>query len=113
MTCQPRALLSYTRFDDQNDGQWLTLFCERLSNEVRAYTGADFPIFQDIKDIQWGQPFQERIDAAIQEITFLIPMLSFDSEDVRRTLVKMGAYGLVVPCGAFLLITISFPGSTL
>jgi hypothetical protein len=30
------ALMSYTRFDDQNDGAFLTAFRERLSHEVRA-----------------------------------------------------------------------------
>jgi hypothetical protein len=30
------ALMSYTRFDDQHDGAFLTAFRERLSHEVRA-----------------------------------------------------------------------------
>jgi hypothetical protein len=45
-----------TRIDDQNTDGYLTTFCEKLSGEVYLHTGQPFHIFQDIKDIAWGQP---------------------------------------------------------
>jgi formylglycine-generating enzyme required for sulfatase activity len=68
--------MSYTRFDDENDGAYLTDLRERLSREVRAYTGRPFHIFQDTEDIKWGQPFEERIDTALATINFFIPILT-------------------------------------
>jgi hypothetical protein len=70
------ALMSYTRFDDQNDGAFLTAFRERLSYEVRAHSGQEFRIFQDTEDIKWGEQFEQRIDAALDTITFFIPILT-------------------------------------
>jgi formylglycine-generating enzyme required for sulfatase activity len=80
------ALMSYTRFDDQNDGAFLTAFCERLSHEVRAHSGQEFRIFQDIEDIKWGQLFEQRIDHTLDTITFFIPILtpSFFASDFCR-----------------------------
>lgn len=72
----PDALMSYTRVDDQNTDGYLTTFCEKLSGEVYLHTGQPFHIFQDIKDIAWGQPFEQRIDTALATITFFIPILT-------------------------------------
>lgn len=72
----PRAFMSYTRFDDQNDGGQLTRLRERLSKEIQAVTGAPFEIFQDIEDIEWGQRFEQRIAEALHTATFLIPIIT-------------------------------------
>jgi F-box protein 11 len=101
------ALMSYTRFDDQHHQQYLTTFCERLSGEVQAHTGKPFRIFQDIKDIGWGQPFEQRINTALETITFFIPILTpsfFASDFCRYELKKflereaqLGRSDLVLP----------------
>jgi flagellar biosynthesis GTPase FlhF len=101
------ALMSYTRFDDQNDGAFLTAFRERLSHEVRAQSGQEFRIFQDTKDIKWGEQFQERIDSTLDTITFFIPILTpsfFASEFCRYELEtflareqELGRSDLVLP----------------
>lgn len=70
------AFMSYTRFDDQHNGGHLTLLCERLAGEVQSRTGQKFEIFQDTKDIEWGQQVGQEIDAALQDVTFLIPILT-------------------------------------
>jgi formylglycine-generating enzyme required for sulfatase activity len=99
--------MSYARFDDENDGAYLTDLRERLSREVRAYTGRPFHIFQDTKDIPWGQPFAQRIDTALATITFFIPILTpsfFQSEfccsELEKFLAREAALGrsdLVLP----------------
>lgn len=72
----PAAFLSYSHFDDEHDGQYITQFRALLEREVRAQTGRDFRIFQDWRDIPWGQPWRDRIEEAIDSVTFLLPVLS-------------------------------------
>jgi hypothetical protein len=101
------ALMSYTRFDDQHHQQYLTTFREHLSGEVQAHTGKPFRIFQDIEDIKAGQQFKQRIDHALDTITFFIPILTpsfFTSDFCRYELEKflareqeLGRSDLVLP----------------
>jgi tetratricopeptide (TPR) repeat protein len=73
---QPVAFLSYVRSDDENENGRLTQFCERLSAEVEMQTGEEFPIFQDRKDIILGQNWKERLENTLDEVTFLIPIIT-------------------------------------
>ena len=70
------AFMSYVNEDDRHDNGWMTQFRERLSGEVRMHTGEPFDIFQDRKDIAWGQQWQERINQSLDAVTFLIPILT-------------------------------------
>jgi parallel beta-helix repeat protein len=76
METQPLAFMSYTHFDKERDNGYLTKLCENLSEEVRAQSGKDFPIFQDRKNILWGQTWKERIQGSIQSVTFFIPIIT-------------------------------------
>src|SRR5215471_14293271 len=73
---QPVAFMSYVHFDDTHENGRLTQFRERLSAEVRMQTGEEFPIFQDRNDIRWGQNWKERLVESLDEVTFLIPILT-------------------------------------
>jgi parallel beta-helix repeat protein len=89
MKRKPAAFMSYVRFVDEHDEGRLTLFRERLSAEVRVQTGEEFPIFQDRKDILWGQNWKERIEESLNEVTFLIPIITpgfFKSQSCRDEL---------------------------
>ena len=70
------AFMSYVNLDDQHEQGRLTKFRERLSGEVRMQTGEPFEIFQDRKDIAWGQQWQERINDSLNAVTFLIPIIT-------------------------------------
>jgi parallel beta-helix repeat protein len=104
---QPIAFMSYARFNDEHDYGRLTLFRERLSAEIEVQTGEEFPIFYDRKDILWGQNWKERIEDSIDEVTFLIPILTpsfFKSsqcrEEVERFIErekKLGRTDLILP----------------
>jgi len=72
----PVAFLSYVRFDDEHDNGRLTEFRERLSREVRIQTGQSFEIFQDRKDIAWGEQWLSRIEGTLQSVTFFIPVIT-------------------------------------
>jgi tetratricopeptide (TPR) repeat protein len=78
-----------------------------LSNEVSVRRGEDFEIFQDRDDIRWGQDWKERIEESIDEVTFLIPIVTpsfFRSKHCRNELKrfldreqKLGRKDLVLP----------------
>ena|SRR5215469_9315779 len=71
MPSQPAAFVSYARFNDQHDDGWVSQFCDRLGAEVQVQLGEEFPIFQDRKDIAWGQSWQKRINEALDTVTLL------------------------------------------
>ncbi len=73
---KPIAFLSYVRSDDEHDDNRISKLIERLSGEVKMQTGEDFPIFQDRNDIGWGENWKERIEESLDEVTFLIPILT-------------------------------------
>jgi len=84
---KPAAFMSYTRIDDKYGH--LTEFRKRLSDEVHVQTGEEFPIFQDRKDIQWGQNWRERVEESLNVVTFLIPIITpcfFTSQGCRDEL---------------------------
>ncbi|MFL6213154.1 MAG: right-handed parallel beta-helix repeat-containing protein [Blastocatellia bacterium] len=101
------AFMSYVRLDDQHEGGRLTQFRERLSGEVRMQTGESFEIFQDRNDITWGQQWKQRIEDSLDEVTFLIPIITpgfFKSppcrEEFERFLNRQKALGrtdLILP----------------
>jgi parallel beta-helix repeat protein len=73
---EPAAFMSYVRFNDEHDDGQLSSFRERLSTEVRAQTGEEFPIFQDRSDIAWGQGWQQRIDETLDAVTLLLVIIT-------------------------------------
>jgi hypothetical protein len=103
----PVAFLSYVRSDDDHDHGRITVFRKRLEGEVKMQTGKPFPIFQDRNDILWGQKWEERIERSIDEVSFLIPVLTpsfFESPACRKELkdfllkeATLGLPSLVLP----------------
>lgn len=103
----PVAFLSYATINDTHDQGNLTELCARLSAEVRVQTGENFPIFQDRTHIQWGQAWQERLTVSLDEVTFLIPIITpsfFKShwcrEELKRFVAQEKAVGrndLILP----------------
>ena len=85
---KPGSFMSYVHSDDKY--KQLTTLRERLSDEVGMQIGIEFPIFQDTKDIHWGQNWEQRIKNALdEEMTFLIPIITpgfFNSEPCRDEL---------------------------
>ncbi|NSY45960.1 cobaltochelatase CobT-related protein [Agrobacterium tumefaciens] len=72
----PIAFLSYVRTDDEHERGRITALRQRLEGEVRIQTGRPFVIFQDKKDILWGQQWKERLDTELFNVTFLIPIIT-------------------------------------
>jgi hypothetical protein len=105
MKQRPAAFMSYAHIDDE-DGR-LTEFRKLLSREVQIQTGEQFPIFQDRDDIEWGRHWKERIEESLNEVTFLIPIITpsfFKSKACRDELQrfierekKLGRNDLILP----------------
>ena len=70
-------------------------------------TGEEFPIFQDREDIKWGQNWKLRLEETIDDVTFLIPILTptfFKSSHCRKELERfierekeLGRNDLILP----------------
>ena len=101
---KPVAFISYAHRDDR-DGS-LTRLRQYLEVIVGQQTGEDIKIFLD-HDIEWGQNWRERIEESLDEVTFLIPIVTpsfFTSEDCRKELRRfldreqqLGRKDLVLP----------------
>lgn len=83
---EPGAFLSYVWADDDHDRGYITELRNRLASEVRMQTGEDFMIFQDRKDILWGERWRSRISQSIDATTLLIAVITpaFFKSDVCR-----------------------------
>jgi hypothetical protein len=68
--------MSYVPADDTHENGRLSAFCSALSGEVGLHRGEDFPIFQHKNNSTWGQQWQERLDATLGAVTFLIPIIT-------------------------------------
>jgi parallel beta-helix repeat protein len=102
---KPLAFMSYAHVDDA-DGR-LTELRRFLSQETQIQSGDEFPIFQDRDNIRWGQNWRERIEESLDEVTFLIPIITpgfFKSQHCRNELQRfldrerqLGRTDLVLP----------------
>lgn len=105
--CKPVAFMSYVHLDDDFNEGYLTRFCRLLSREVQLLMGEEFPIFQDRKDMEWGQSWKRRIEDSLDSTTFLIPIVTpnfFKSSYCRDELnrfkeieKKLGRNDLILP----------------
>src|SRR5215217_8734814 len=101
---KPVAFISYAHRDNSDDS--LTRLRKYLEVIVGQQTGEDFKIFLD-HDIEWGQNWRERIEESLDEVTFLIPIVTpsfFSSEECRNELRRfldreqqLGRKDLVLP----------------
>jgi parallel beta-helix repeat protein len=104
---KPTAFMSYRRIDEKHLEGKFTEFRSRLSAEVELQTGVDFQIFQDVKNLKWGDPFGKIIKLTLDEVMFLIPMITpgfFNSDYCRDELTRflkreeeMGRNNLILP----------------
>lgn len=95
MDHRPSAFLSYTHFDNIHNGDFISKLCCRLGKEVQLQRGDIFQVFQDKKDIMWGQKWKERIQKSLNVATFLIPIITpsfFKSENCRKEVLQFLQY---------------------
>ena len=85
----PAAFISYASRDDDAYRGRISSLRQRLQRLVASAIGRDFEIFQDRHDLTWGQHWPTRLNEALEEALFLIPILTpsyFNSDACRREL---------------------------
>lgn len=101
----PAAFYCYAHADDHDES--LTRLREALEVAIELHIGAAFTIFQDRRDLAWGDAWRNRIDQTLDHITFLVPVVTpsfFASPECRRELTRfferedaLGHNDLVLP----------------
>jgi hypothetical protein len=85
------AFWSYAHDDDTKSGGRVIAVAEALQNEFSLVTGDDLEMFLDRKSLKWGDAWRSRIESAIGEVPFFIPIVTpkfLKSEECRREFVK-------------------------
>jgi formylglycine-generating enzyme required for sulfatase activity len=85
----PVAFLSYAHRDDAYGG--ITALREALGHAIGQATGDDFEIFQDRKDIAWGEHWPSKLEQGLAGGRFLIAILSpsfLNSDYCRKELTE-------------------------
>lgn len=80
---------SYAHEDDRLDSGLIAGLAQRLVAEYSLITGGDLKLFID-RDISWGEEWRRRIDGALTETTFFIPVLTpryFTRPECRREMI--------------------------
>ncbi|MEO1331326.1 MAG: toll/interleukin-1 receptor domain-containing protein [Pseudomonadota bacterium] len=83
------AFFSYTRADDEACQGLLSEIRGRLEHLLRAKTGEDVQVFQDVDDLKLGDDWRERLRTALDEAAFLVTAISprfFNSPACREEL---------------------------
>jgi hypothetical protein len=85
---------SYTHEDDKLDGGAILKLADLISEEYDLISGEPLQLFVDRKDIAWGEEWHQRIDEALSQTTFFIPIVTpryFNRPECRRELLEFTA----------------------
>jgi hypothetical protein len=87
MTSGPIGFWSYAHEDDAAEGGRIVRLRERIQAEYKMLTGSSLDIVVDREHLNWGQNFRARLESAIEDTSFFIPILTetyFQSNECRR-----------------------------
>lgn len=82
-----RAFLSYAHTDNEREGGRILRLAKLIGDEFEMLTGSKIEIFTDRSKIEWGHDFRDKLDSALEETTFFIPVLTptyFQRDECRR-----------------------------
>lgn len=88
------AFWSYAHEDNALDDGAILRLAERLTNQFALISGDKLEMFVDRTSVQWGEEWRARIDQALVQTTFFIPVLTpryFTREECRRELLSFAA----------------------
>lgn len=71
-----RGFWSYVHDDDATDDGRILQLAEDLKSEFAAITGNSLRLFVDRTSLEWGDDWRAKIDEAIVQATFLIPVVT-------------------------------------
>jgi hypothetical protein len=73
------GFFSYSREDDEDSSGGLSALRDRIQRELRSQLGRSaktFRLWQDKESIAWGQHWKERIEDAVAQAAFFIPIVT-------------------------------------
>lgn len=82
---------SYAHEDDKLDGGSILDLAHRVADEYNFLSGEPIEIFVDRSSMAWGDNWRERIDSALSQTTFFIPIITpryFTRPECRRELLE-------------------------
>jgi len=86
-----KAFLSYAHADNDREQGRILHLRDLIRDEFETLTGETIEIFTDNPEIRWGQDWRARLDEALQETTFFIPVLTptyFVRDECRREMTQ-------------------------
>lgn len=81
------AFWSYAHEDNRLDKGNIVTLAKNLSNEFSLNTGRELELFLDCESLDWGNEWRKRIDGALANASFLMPILTpryFQRAECRR-----------------------------
>jgi TIR domain len=82
---------SYAHVDDENDEGRILALARRLEAEYELLTAERLELFIDESTLMWGDDWRERIAAALERVTFFIPVITptyFRRPECRKELLR-------------------------
>lgn len=106
MESKAAAFWSYAHEDDELDQKAILVLADRLRAEFSLITGEELSLFVDRTDISWGEEWRTRIDRALVQTTFFIPLVSpryFTRDECRHELLEFDAQAQSLGVGELIL----------
>lgn len=110
------AFWSYTHEDNDRSGNRVLELAVALKNEYALCSGDELGVFIDRKSILWGEAWRERIDEAVGDVPFFIPIITpkfVKSPECRREFVAFSSAAKSRGLGKLLLPILYIPISGL
>jgi hypothetical protein len=90
-----RGFWSYVHADDDGDEGRILQLAADLQSEFAAITAGSLELFHDRTSLEWGDDWRARIDEAIAQAAFLIPIVTpryFASQECRSELLAFASH---------------------
>ncbi|MDR6866578.1 hypothetical protein J2Y69_001171 [Microbacterium resistens] len=76
METTAKAFWSYAHADNERENDRILRLVELVRGEYELLTGTTIKIFTDRSKIAWGDDFRQKLEEALQETSFFIPILT-------------------------------------
>lgn len=93
-TSSSSGFWSYAHGDNDLDGGIILKLTDLMAQEYDLLSGEPLRLFVDRDDIAWGDEWRDRIDTALTQTTFFIPIITpryFTRPECRRELLEFAA----------------------
>jgi hypothetical protein len=96
----------YTHEDDRIEGERITKLARQLADAFELITAETLELFLDVDSLKWGEAWRERIDQALEDATFFVPVVTpkfLTRPECRRELLRFAGLAKSLGVEEFLL----------